>query len=147
MHCREFENSMMGFMNGNLPDEQAAACRVHLESCSQCREAYAEEVEMTAAFREDSSQVAGKDFVRSVMLRIDEKLEERPSIEAAFFRFQFWKVSAAAALGLPRRSIWPFIAGSNSLYCLKLPAAHTTAVITCRVPSTINPIRYPQNQV
>jgi anti-sigma factor RsiW len=75
MRCDEVKRSMMSYIDGKMPRHQVDKIERHLEVCPLCRRAYADDVEMIAAFRTETSGYAGPFFVDDVMKRIDIALE------------------------------------------------------------------------
>lgn len=70
MKCNEAQNLMMQYIEGKLPAGKVPQFKAHIEVCPLCREAYADEVEMIAAFTTDVPGIAGLGFVEEVMDRV-----------------------------------------------------------------------------
>ena len=62
--------AMLAYLDGTLPDAEAAGARTHLASCGRCSRALASLRKVDALARSVPSEKAGTDLVRSIMLRV-----------------------------------------------------------------------------
>lgn len=62
--------AMLAYLDGTLPDAEAADVRAHLASCARCNRALASLREFDALARSVPAEKAGTDLVRSIMLRV-----------------------------------------------------------------------------
>jgi len=75
MRCSEVKKLMMAYIDGKLGESQAETLERHLDACPLCRNDYASEIEMTAAFKTDATGYAGPFFADDVMRWVDSALE------------------------------------------------------------------------
>jgi anti-sigma factor RsiW len=62
--------AMLAYLDGTLPDSEAAAAMTHLASCGRCGRALASLRNFDALARSVPAEKAGTDLVRSIMLRV-----------------------------------------------------------------------------
>ena len=62
--------AMLAYLDGTLPDAEAAGARMHLASCGRCSRALASLRNFDALARSVPAEKAGADLVRSIMLRV-----------------------------------------------------------------------------
>ena len=62
--------AMLAYLDGTLPDAEAAGARMHLASCGRCGRALASLRKFDALARSVPAEKAGTDLVRSIMLRV-----------------------------------------------------------------------------
>lgn len=98
MRCGDARGMMMTYIRGDLPDDEVLRLKAHLDVCPRCQEAYADEVEMTAAFRTSERGTAGGDFVSEVMTEIDRAPAPASPAEAGVFRLRPRAIAAAAVI-------------------------------------------------
>lgn len=86
------------FYDGQLAQAEAEACRLHIESCPQCRASIKEFERISTVFFTVKEGTSGEDFVQKVMARIEtdsDRLEE--PVGSAWLRLPVFALAMAAA--------------------------------------------------
>jgi hypothetical protein len=114
MRCDDVQKKLMDFIDGRLPEDRAHAFKAHMEACPVCREAYADEIEMVAAFGREISETVGDDFVFGVMDRIDSVSKARVPAGEERFVFRFPVAAKVLAVLVVAGLAIPLLAGFGS---------------------------------
>jgi hypothetical protein len=98
-HCAA--ERISAFRDGELPDEQAAAVRRHLDECPDCRKEYETLTSMDNLLRSVPDVSPSVDFSRNFWKKID-AMESRGVWGSNFFKglFSAWRPSLAAVSAL-----------------------------------------------
>ena len=101
MTCKQFDNLLVDFMDGNLSRNQSKEVRAHAESCAACRAALTQYQNMVAKLNHFPAQTCPDSVIDSV-------LDAVPATESSLIRRlsshiaqgRAWKVSFVAAVAI-----------------------------------------------
>lgn len=132
MNCRDLQAQVVAYLDGELDDERASACRGHLRTCVDCRGLADEH----AALREALTTLPTPEPPAALWRDINARLgaaevadSERGRVAQAWARLRAWS----------RPVLWPTAmvasAGAIALVVVQLRAGATTAPLALTPPS------------
>jgi len=87
MNCDDVAGQLLPYIDDALSEAEAETVRIHLESCSSCREEHAAEVELCRALDASTSGLAGPGFAEAVMRELE--VADQP-VSGAVIQFTPW---------------------------------------------------------